>query len=629
MTKKKQEIFYKYVALASILVFAIVSVFAYSVLPSDAQSAEDMFNIQSITILGNDGELFTFFGGEPKGEKAFGGTSNLDSLALEDDGTIYFNNGTGSYGIRDNGGTIQFKNEGGSWSLLGATPIVGGGWIADGNNQFEYPTSNSSGIPYPIILGGNATTSAWVATDELFINGSFSATGAANIDGAMNVAGASVLVGNTTISGTLTQTGAATLSSNLSVGGTLTQTGVATFSADPIINGTTPTLTIGDGGSEDTGIVFNGVQDFRIGIYDSTDDLEIGAGTTWGTTPAISITDGLAVTIAGTLTQTGAVSMASTLNVDGAMTAAAITTDGIFTTTSNILGANGTLSGTLTGTGDLIWDTNTLYVDVSANKVGFGTTTPLTEWVEISDGFQIFDSTSPYDAIIHGYDSDDDGVLDILANAAVTVKLHAAGDSYFLGGGFGIGTTTACGLSVGATSPNTTCAGDNDAYIEGTLEVDGAVDFDGAINVAGASTLVGAVGITGATVLGAGVTADFESVTATTTLTAASGNTVLLAASADQITITLPAATAGLRYEFIVVGALTGPSVTIVSAETANIEGILMVNDADVVCATEDQINIITATEVVGDRVELISDGSSWFIVDSDCDATVTMTCTT
>lgn len=57
-----------------------------------------------------------------------------------------------------------------------------------------------------------------------------------------------------------------------------------------LLSGTTPTLTIGDAGAEDTKIVFDGnAQDFHIGLDDSADDLVIGLGSTVGTTPAIHI----------------------------------------------------------------------------------------------------------------------------------------------------------------------------------------------------------------------------------------------------------------------------------------------------------------------------------------------------
>lgn len=57
------------------------------------------------------------------------------------------------------------------------------------------------------------------------------------------------------------------------------------------LSGTTPTLTIGDAGAEDTKIVFDGnAQDYRIGLDDGTDTLEIGLGSAHGTTAHI-ITD--------------------------------------------------------------------------------------------------------------------------------------------------------------------------------------------------------------------------------------------------------------------------------------------------------------------------------------------------
>ena len=72
--------------------------------------------------------------------------------------------------------------------------------------------------------------------------------------------------------------------------GTQTFSGAKTFSADVIISGTTPQLTIGDGGAEDTLLVFDGAAaDWRMGIDDGTDVLEIGVGAAHGTTTAIGV----------------------------------------------------------------------------------------------------------------------------------------------------------------------------------------------------------------------------------------------------------------------------------------------------------------------------------------------------
>tara|TARA_R110000824_G_scaffold7794_7_gene35118 strand:+ start:8391 stop:9866 length:1476 start_codon:yes stop_codon:yes gene_type:complete len=72
--------------------------------------------------------------------------------------------------------------------------------------------------------------------------------------------------------------------------GTQTFSGAKTFSADVVISGTTPQLTIGDGGAEDTLLVFDGAAaDWRMGIDDGTDVLEIGVGAAHGTTTAIGV----------------------------------------------------------------------------------------------------------------------------------------------------------------------------------------------------------------------------------------------------------------------------------------------------------------------------------------------------
>ena len=64
----------------------------------------------------------------------------------------------------------------------------------------------------------------------------------------------------------------------------------ADFNIPVKVLGTTPTLTIGDAGAEDTAIVFDGnAQDFHIGLDDSADSLTIGLGSTLGTTSHIVI----------------------------------------------------------------------------------------------------------------------------------------------------------------------------------------------------------------------------------------------------------------------------------------------------------------------------------------------------
>jgi len=88
--------------------------------------------------------------------------------------------------------------------------------------------------------------------------------------------------------------GAASLTT---VSGDLTVSG-----GDILIGGATPKLTIGDAGAEDTMLVFDGnAQDYRIGLDDGTDTLEIGVGAAHGTTPAIVVDSAANVEVLGTL----------------------------------------------------------------------------------------------------------------------------------------------------------------------------------------------------------------------------------------------------------------------------------------------------------------------------------------
>ena len=60
-----------------------------------------------------------------------------------------------------------------------------------------------------------------------------------------------------------------------------------------VLKGTTPKITIGDGGAEDTALIFDGnAQDFYIGLDDTDDFLKIGTGSTIGTNTLVTIENG-------------------------------------------------------------------------------------------------------------------------------------------------------------------------------------------------------------------------------------------------------------------------------------------------------------------------------------------------
>lgn len=181
--------------------------------------------------------------------------------------------------------------------------------------------------------------------------------------------------------------------------------------------------------------------------------------------------------------------------------------------------------------------------------------------------------------------------------------------------------------SLGGAIHNIIESFDEGIAVDGTTVIDGDGNWDGAITGT-TGTFSSTFAVTGGTTLSSGIILDTGAIVATSTLTSTSDNNQLLGASAVFTTVTLPAATDGLSYKFVVTGALTGEETLIDSAEGDNISGLLQVNGADVACSAEDQINIITDGEVIGDFVELLSDGTNWYIVGSQADAADKMTCT-
>jgi len=88
------------------------------------------------------------------------------------------------------------------------------------------------------------------------------------------------------------------------------------------VTGTTPTLTIGDAGAEDTKVVFDGnAQDYHIGLDDSADDLVIGLGSALGTTTHMSFDETGAIlkplqpAFSAYIASTQSISSTSTTNV--------------------------------------------------------------------------------------------------------------------------------------------------------------------------------------------------------------------------------------------------------------------------------------------------------------------------
>jgi hypothetical protein len=106
-----------------------------------------------------------------------------------------------------------------------------------------------------------------------------------------------------------------------------------------------------------------------------------------------------------------------------------------------------------------------------------------------------------------------------------------------------------------------------------------------------------------------------ETIAAAITLEDAdSGKTFLLSAAAGAA-VTLPAPKSGMAFKFVVGSAFATTNWTIVTNGSSNIiDGNVIVAGAHVPAASEDTVSFVATAESVGDYVELISDGTRFYL---------------
>tara|TARA_R100000742_G_C4279538_1_gene104397 strand:+ start:6390 stop:7814 length:1425 start_codon:yes stop_codon:yes gene_type:complete len=150
-------------------------------------------------------------------------------------------------------------------------------WIDTSNNLLKLRNSaNNAWITIPIsITADNATSGA------LTVNGNLSTTGTVDINGQELILDADA---DTSI----------TADTDDQIDFRVGAVDVMTLTNSHLVmKGTTPKITIGDGGEEDTALIFDGnAQDFYIGLDDSADDLLIGTGSTVGSNAKVAIENG-------------------------------------------------------------------------------------------------------------------------------------------------------------------------------------------------------------------------------------------------------------------------------------------------------------------------------------------------
>ena len=159
----------------------------------------------------------------------------------------------------------------------------------------------------------------------------------------------------------------------------------------------------------------------------------------------------------------------------------------------------------------------------------------------------------------------------------------------------------------------TVIGGSIDVISGGDLDVESGADF----KLAGVVVNATAAEINQA----ADNSANAEIVAATNVITVAESGATFFLNNATEFVSTLPAVAIGLRYKFIITGAPSGASYTIVTDSSANVITVILtaggIDDASDVATARDVITFVDAQSVAGDWVDCISDGTNWFCQDS------------
>ena len=183
----------------------------------------------------------------------------------------------------------------------------GANFRADLNNALDAIVSNNSGSSEPsttfayewwidtsanVLKLRNSANNAWI-TLPLSITADNSTSGALTVNGNLSTTGTLDVNGGEVILDADADT-SITADTDDQIDFKIGNVDVATLTnSHLVLKGTTPKITIGDGGAEDTALIFDGnAVDFYIGLDDSEDDLVIGTGSTVGTNSKLIIENG-------------------------------------------------------------------------------------------------------------------------------------------------------------------------------------------------------------------------------------------------------------------------------------------------------------------------------------------------
>ena len=177
---------------------------------------------------------------------------------------------------------------------LSAT-FAGEAIISEGNLKLGSTAVGATAAEINAACDASARSDATVAVaDDHFLFCDGGATGATKVESIADlmtaVAGVQATTGLTASSGTLVLTDLHPVGVSGSANQVITDDGDGTVTSEAKLLCDGAVTTIGDGTAEDAMLAFDGnAQDFRVGIDDGNDQLEIGHGTTMGTNIAISV----------------------------------------------------------------------------------------------------------------------------------------------------------------------------------------------------------------------------------------------------------------------------------------------------------------------------------------------------
>ena len=193
------------------------------------------------------------------------------------------------------GGIIKFGND--QDTLL--THTDGTGLTLNSTNKLCFNDASQ------FIQGSSATVLSIGATDEIDLTAT-----AVDLNGTLNVSGVATFQATPVFQSDVNINDDLNLNSDSAVitfGADSEVTLTHVHNAGLILGGTLPNLTIGDGGTEDTSVYFDGnALDFRISLDDSHDLFEIGYGNSQGLYGGLMLDGNKHVYIQGIVTDSGA-----------------------------------------------------------------------------------------------------------------------------------------------------------------------------------------------------------------------------------------------------------------------------------------------------------------------------------